>query len=267
MNSIASVAPTICRVMGVAPPKVCRAEPLDAVLAAWAATGDGSHAPRTVEKCLIYAPDAIGAQMVERWPASFRPVPEIAPIAVDLRAVMPPKTPVCFASMFTGAMPEVHGIRKYEKPVLACDTLFDALIRAGKRPAIVSTVGCSMDRIFRERPMDYFSQADDEAVMSRTLNILESSAYDLIVCYQIGYDKCVHSEGPYCPAAIGQMEEKIANFKRVAAAVRERWAGRRVMIGFCPDHGAHVDEATGKGDHCLDIPQDMNVRHFFGFRW
>jgi hypothetical protein len=263
MNRITSVAPTICRLMGIAPPKVCQAAPLYDVLAAWAAKGDGARSPSSIEKCLIYAPDAIGAQMAERHPASFKAVLGIAPVAVDLLAVMPPKTPVCFASMFTGAMPEVHGIRKYEKPVLACDTIFDALIRAGRRPAIVSTAGCSMDRIFRERQMDYFSEADDAAVMSRTLNILESSAYDFIVCYQIGYDTCVHREGPYCPAAIEQMEEK--NFKLVDAAVRERWAGRRVMIGFCPDHGAHVDEITGKGDHGLDIPQDMNVRHFFGF--
>jgi predicted AlkP superfamily phosphohydrolase/phosphomutase len=68
----------------------------------------------------------------------FREVVSFAPIEISLQSVTPPKTPVCFASLFTGAAPDQHGIRKYEKPVLKCDTLFDALIRAGKRGAIVA---------------------------------------------------------------------------------------------------------------------------------
>ena len=45
---------------------------------------------------------------------------------------MLPVTPVCFGTMYTGAQPAVHGIQKYEKPVIQIDTIFDALIRAGK---------------------------------------------------------------------------------------------------------------------------------------
>jgi len=71
-------------------------------------------------------------------------------------SVMPSVTPVCFASMYTGAMPNVHGIQAYEKPVLSTDTVFDAFIRADLKPAIVSTANDSISCIFLERDMDYF---------------------------------------------------------------------------------------------------------------
>ena len=36
------------------------------------------------------------------------------------------------------------------------DTLFDALIRAGKKPAIVAETNSSMSKIYLERDMDYY---------------------------------------------------------------------------------------------------------------
>lgn len=59
---------------------------------------------------------------------------------------MPSVTPVCFASMYSGVMPEIHGIMRYEKPVLKIKTVFDALAAAGKRCAIVSTEGDSISK-------------------------------------------------------------------------------------------------------------------------
>src|SRR5258706_14345046 len=56
-----------------------------------------------------------------------------------------------------------HGIKRYERPVLSCDTIFDALARAGKKVAIVAVRDSSIDLIFRERPIDYFSPTYDAA--------------------------------------------------------------------------------------------------------
>ena len=50
-------------------------------------------------------------------------------LEVRYETVMPSVTPVCFGTMYTGAQPEVHGIRRYEKPVIKIDTIFDVLIR------------------------------------------------------------------------------------------------------------------------------------------
>ena len=57
--------------------------------------------------------------------------------------------------MFTGALPEAHGIRQYEKPVLEFDTIFDSIIRAGKRAAIESVDDSSIAKIFLEQNIDY----------------------------------------------------------------------------------------------------------------
>ena len=38
----------------------------------------------------------------------------------------------------------------------------------------------------------------------------------------------------------------------------------RRLVVFSPDHGVHLDEETGKGGHGLDIPEDMEVRSFWG---
>ena len=204
--------------------------------------------------------------MLERFPKPFETVYRHAPLGVPLHAVMPSVTPVCFASMWTGAQPEAHGIRKYEKPVLTCDTIYDALIRAGRKPVIIAVANCSMERIFRDRPMDYYAEPNDDAVMARAFEILEARKHDFVIVYQIGYDGTSHKTHPYSDEAIGQMHRKIENFAAVADKMNTCWKGLRRMISFNPDHGNHTNLADGRGTHGMDIPQDMDVHHFFGFR-
>ena len=59
----------------------------------------------------------------------------------SMRSVVPPVTPVAFASMYSGLQPAQRGIMKYEKPVLGVETVFDRLPEAGKRVAVISTQG------------------------------------------------------------------------------------------------------------------------------
>ena len=118
MLDVASVTSTICDLFGIPRPADCVAPPFSEV-AAFAAR-------RTVTKALVFAADAIGAHLIRSYPKAFEPVARHAPTSVEACAVMPSVTPVCFASMFTGAPPDTHGIRKSERPTLTCDTLFDA---------------------------------------------------------------------------------------------------------------------------------------------
>ena len=46
--------------------------------------------------------------------------------------------------------------KKYDKPVLRCETIFDSLVNAGKKVAIVAVRNSSIDSIFRERTIDYY---------------------------------------------------------------------------------------------------------------
>lgn len=262
MQCISAVTPTICQLMGVQRPATSQAEGIDAVCAAAKASlGEGK-----LDRVMLYAPDCIGTQLIKRYQSSFQSVYRIAPTAVPLRAAFPPKTPVCFGTMLSGTQPAVHGIKEYVRPVLKVATIFDAMIAAGKRCAIVAVPDCSMAKIFRERKMDYFTEADDEAVMLKTLELLQTrDEWDFMVCYQIGYDKLGHRTGPYSEASIAQMNEKIANFGRLFEGVQKAWSDHRWMLTFSPDHGSHVDPTSGKADHCWDIPHDMDLHHFFGF--
>lgn len=258
---ITSVTPTISKLMGIAPPVVSDPDCLNDVIQA-----AGRRGVEKVDRCLIYAPDAIGLEMYQNHRPLFDAVLTHAPIAVPLSSVIPPITPVCFASMFTGAQPRIHGIQKKEKPVLTCDTIFDALIRAGKKVVIVSVKEQSIDLIFRERKIQYFSELDDQAVTRRTIEMIKSDHYDFILVYHCKYDDILHEMTPDCPEALEALRRHIHAFSKFAKSVDVCWHEYNRMIWFAPDHGAHIDPQSGKGVHGDNIPRDMQVQHYIGIK-
>ncbi len=260
MSSIASVTPTICSLAGVAPPKDSGAQPIDTVLILAAKMLNG----KKVEKTLIYAPDAIGEGLYRDYEKFFSGIKQLAPLEVEMKSVLPTWTPVCFSSMFTGAQPEVHGIRKYEKPVLGCDTLFDAFARAKKNVAIVAVKGSSIDLVFRNRKIDYYTEEYDPQVEARVLDILNAKDYDLILVYHQEYDDLMHASTPRDPKALLAFKRHLKSFETLAAAFNERYTSKNRVVAFTPDHGTHIDPTTGKGAHGTDSPDDVDVRHFWG---
>ena len=62
-------------------------------------------------------------------------------------SMVPPVTPVCFASMYSGLLPEKHGIKEYIKPVLKCRTVFDVVSEKGKKCAIVFSIICGVNGV------------------------------------------------------------------------------------------------------------------------
>jgi len=240
--------------MGIEPPTTCQASPLEPVLALGLAG---------VERVLVYAPDALGRVFLDNRPELKKRLVAASDVQVELRAMFPPKTPVCFASMFTGAPPEVHGIRKYERPILTCDTLFDALARAGKRAAIVAVEDCSMDIVFRTRAIDCFSQDNDAQATELALELVRAGEHDFIVAYNQEYDDTLHRTRHDGPEALAAAGRHVETFVRLWQAVEEHWAGHARALLFTPDHGAHYDAVKGKGDHGEEIPEDMDVLHFW----
>ena len=256
---IASLTPTVCDLMAVPRPGLSSCDPLAGVIG-----GRDDAGISRIERCLVYAPDAVGAHVFELHPGLVDEMRKAAPVAEYLRSAFPPKTPVCFASMFTGAEPEAHGITAYERPVLKCDTLFDALIRAGRRPAIVSVKDASADVIFRGRDMDYFSEPYDGGVTGRVLDLLAAGEHDFILAYHQEYDDLLHKFSTFSPEALAAAGRHVNAFIEMAERARECWAGRSGAFVFAPDHGAHDDPGTGAGTHGDDIPSDMEVIHFCG---
>jgi hypothetical protein len=259
-GSIASLTPTICSLFGVAAPAVSNEKPLDSVLRYATDQLDG----RSLERCLIYCPDALGNHLWSQFPGHRERISACCPHRVAVSAVFPPKTPVCFASVFTGAPPEVHGIRRYERPVLSCDTLFDAFARTGRRVAIVAVRESSIDIIFRNRALDYFSESDDSEVTARAVSLLAADSHDLIVAYHQEYDDQVHRTQPFSPTAVRAMHNHVASVELLTEAARSSWSKHSFAMAVAPDHGAHLDPETGRGDHGLDVLEDMSVSHWYG---
>jgi hypothetical protein len=260
--AIASLAPTLSALCGVSAPFDCSAPALEPVLGLAREVLDGEP----VRRFLVFAPDALGDQLRAARPDLFARVAAAAPLAVPLRSIDPPWTPVCFASMFTGAMPDRHGIRKYEKPVLSIDTVFDAFARAGRRVAIVAVHDSSMDRIFRGRALDYFSEKYDPWVTEKALALVAADKHDLVVAYHQEYDDVMHAVGPVHPRALRGARNHVEAFTDLAAAFESAWARHPRALVFAPDHGAHPDPSTGGGAHGTTSPADMDLVHFWAIR-
>ena len=190
-DSLTGLCAALCEKAGVAPP--ANAAPASKPLLDELSERYGDFA---ADRVLIYNPDAVGDWVMDKYADKLQNSLSLAPIRHRFVTVFPPKTPVCFASMYTGAQPETHGILRYEKPVVTIDSIFDAFIRAGKKPCIVSVKNQSMDRIFRGRDMDYFSEKYDDEVVERALELIKEDKYDLLCVYNERYDDAIHVTHP-----------------------------------------------------------------------
>ena len=216
-----------------------------------------------IDRALLYNPDAVALWLYQKYTDMFTKAVINSDIAVPMYSVMPSVTPVCFASMYTGVQPEIHGIRKYEKPVLTQKTLFDYFIENEKKCAIVSTERDSISMIFLERKMDYFIYDTPDKVNKKAHELIDEDKYDLIVVYNGNYDGTMHKHGPEAEESMNALTHNIDAYASFVDAITEKWKHHNVFYGFMPDHGCH--EIDGEcGSHGLDMEEDMNIIHFYG---
>ena len=258
-HSIADLAPTVCELMGVPVPAQNAATPLAGVIdqAGHIFSGSGK-----AEKILLFCADAFGDYQQSHAPEIFERIRKIAGMKVESVSVMPSVTPVCYGSIFTGTAPSIHGITKYEKPVLTVETIFDTLAAAGKKVAIISSNNCSIDCIFRKRPVDYFSLRDDELSFDMTVQALRTMDYDVIISYMGGYDSIAHRTGVFSDEAMVQLELGAERFEKLAALTDEVWAGKNRVVALIPDHGQH-HISENRGGHGENCEEDMLVSHYY----
>jgi hypothetical protein len=259
-GSIATLTPTVANLFAAAIPTLAREPPIESVLEVHKRVVCGEP----MERCLIFCPDALGLHIWRSCMSHVDTITELADLRIPLLSVMPPKTPVCFASMFTGGQPVDHGIIKYERPVLRCETLFDVLLRANQSIAIVAVRNSSIDLIFRERNMEYFSEQYDEEVVGRAVDLIKENRHNLIIVYQQEYDDMLHKSDPFSELCIQAVTNHVRSFITIAGTARNEWSEHNNAIIFAPDHGAHVDSVSGNGDHGMNIPEDMQLFHWYG---
>lgn len=256
-DSLTTISGALAYAMGIEAPvqaelaneKLCRY--LDEILSG-----------QKVTRIFMYNPDAIAQWIYHKYPHMFAEAKQRTDIEIPLCTVMPSVTPVCFGTMYTGAQPEIHGIKGYIKPVIQIDTLFDALIRSGKKAAIVSTTGDSMSKIFLERDMDYYIYDTVEQVNAKTCDLIIENQYDFIAVYNANYDSYMHKYGPESNEALGELRSNVRTFGMFSELITEHWKKYNTLIGFAMDHGCH--EIDGNcGSHGLDMEEDINITHFY----
>jgi len=216
------------------------------------------------DRVVMYNPDAIAQWIYQKYPDYFVNVAKNTDKEIYLSTVMPSVTPVCFGTMYTGAQPEVHGIQKYEKPVLTIDTIFDRLVSAGKKVALITYRECSLGMIYRNRDIDYyhFDEGDIEDVNAKLMEVILRDEHDFIVIYNGNYDSAMHKYGPESANALAELRVNDHMFSVISNIIKTHWKHHNTLVGFAMDHGCHEIDG-GCGSHGLDMPEDINIVHCY----
>lgn len=257
INSLDTLCGALCYAMGVTAPN-CSAEK-NPELSAFI---DNAFGGEKVDKIIMYNPDAIGEWVFRKYPQIFKQAVDIADIEIPLASVMPSVTPVCFGTMYTGAQPSVHGIQAYVKPVIKIETIFDVLIKAGKKPVIISYGNSSLSNIYLERDMDYFFYDDIEQVNAKAIEVILDKKYDFVVVYNGNYDSVMHKNGPEAFVTLAEARVNAHVYKIINETVKNHYQQFNTLVGFAMDHGCH--EIDGDcGAHGLDCDEDINIVHLY----
>ena len=258
-NSLDTICGALAYALGIEAPS--EAAPANADLTAYV---DEVFAGEKTDRVIMYNPDAIAEWIYRKYPALTKAAQARTDIEIPLCSVMPSVTPVCFGTMYTGAQPAVHGIRRYEKPVIKIDSIFDAALRAGKKCAIVSYGTSSLSNIYLEREMDYFlfPKGGVDAVNAKAAELIMKNEHDLIVIYNGNYDSVMHKKGPEGLEALCELRSNDHAFGELCELVEHHMTDKNVLVGFAMDHGCHEIDGEN-GSHGLDMEEDLNIVHLY----
>ena len=254
---LASLTAALAYAMGVEPPKHAAAANKD--LTDYI---DRALKGEKADRVFIYNSDAIGQWLIKKYPSLYAEIPEAMELELPMVTVNPPKTPIAFGTMYTGAEPHIHGIVQYEKKLITIDTLFDALARAGKKVALLSCDDYSMSIIFAGRDIDYFIFDNWAQVNAKAAELIIADEYDFILTYNANFDDTQHLTGPESAEALAEIRFNCRTFCMFNEMIKTHWSHHNVLIGTGMDHGCHAN-AEGLGEHSDDTPEDRNIVHHY----
>ena len=257
-NSLDTICGTLCYALGIDRPKF--ANDKNPELATYI---DQAFGGKKVDRLIMFNPDAVAEWIFDKYPELVDGVTRHDCKEIKLKTVMPSVTPVCFATMYTGAQPDVHGIKFYTKPVLKIETLFDALIKAGKKVAIISQDECSVSKIFLERDMDYFIYPTIEETNAKAYELIAKDVYDVLIVYNTNYDFIMHKNGTEHFRSLAELRNNASTFSTIYHMIKNLWQDKHdTLLGFAMDHGCH-DIDGNAGSHGLEMPEDINIKHSY----
>ena len=262
-RSMQTLCGTLAYAMGVEPPKYATATNPDLVAYIDEMLNGGK-----VDRIFMYNPDAVSQWVCEKYPEYMLQVNQYTDLHLPLRSVMPSITPVNFATMYTGASPNEHGIKEYVKPVLQIDTLFDAMVRAGKKCCIIADENCSLANIYLERDIDYIRTDRYWTTNAEAAQAIIEDKYDLIVCYNGNYDFRQHRLGPDAPESLAELKSNNIAFAMFNELIKKHWKNHNSLVGFAMDHGSHWETYYKNGvfrlgNHGSELDEDRNIVHHY----
>ena len=256
-TSLDTLCGALAYAMGIEPP--AHAAPANKQLVEYI---DQKLGGKKADRIFMYNPDAVAQWVYEKYPKLTRDAKAKIDVEVPMCTVMPSVTPVCYATMYTGAQPAVHGIRKYEKPVLTIDTLFDALARAGKKACIIAQKPTSMAQIYLNRDIDYYIYDSIIESNAKAIELILKDEYDFIALYNGNYDTQMHHHGPESYRALAELRVNSEIFATLSKLIENNWKGHNTLMGFAMDHGCHEIDGDS-GSHGLDMEEDLNIVHMY----
>ncbi len=166
-----------------------------------------------------------------------------------METVYPARTVVCFSSMLTGAMPEVHGMRSNLVLSLGvkCESLFDTLREAGKKGilyACAHLIDAFGDDCRAFTAVAHNDRVDGE-IMARAREIIAAEDPDLFVVQLIAPDQTGHSLGVHNPEYLQKIGEADAHIEAFYRWLQERGLLEDGVFVVMADHG----QSRGIGGH------------------
>jgi predicted AlkP superfamily pyrophosphatase or phosphodiesterase len=253
MLDLTCVAPTAAHALGLPRPRDAEGEPLEQVVA------DLTPCPRLA----IVILDGLG---MATWRAAREHTPVLNEIArrrlVELRSVVPPVTPVCLATIGTGASPKTHGIQEREDPFKA-ETIFEVVRQAGRTSGVAGGAITSSTRVLGRwsdvtRRVGSEGEEREDLILAAGLRIVEDDQPDLFFTQFLSVDSVSHKHGPFTPAAAAAAGALDRRFGRLLEGLRRRGYGVLAVA----DHGQHPIEPPVKGKsgwHDGSVEEDMIV--------
>ena len=107
---------------------------------------------------------------------------------------------------------------------------------------------------------------DDKAMYRAADEALDNGKYDVIFLYQLSFDYTMHAHGPCSDEALKVLDTLTARFEAMAQHAQSVWKDHKRLIVFNSDHGSHKveNDPDHKGMHGENIPEDMQMKWFFG---
>ena len=212
------------------------------------------------DRVVLYHADAVGLYIWQKYTNLFAPVYKHTTLNLPFLSTVESVTPVAHASMYTGLDPKQHGIQTYTRPQLKCDTLFDQLINAGKRIAILAMEDSTFLHIFKGRKLDYFVAKNALEIKEKAIQLIETDQYDVISIHTFEYDNAAHAFGPESKQALNAISMEAETFSEIVQNLQKFANKHHILYSYSPDHGQHITDG-GTGAHGSKMIEDMNVLH------